>query len=56
MNHRRPNAPVSHCPACGGVVNKQIAAKQCSEAKHAATRRQQSRFCCDCGTELIPAR
>jgi ribosomal protein S27AE len=53
MNHRRRDAPVSHCPECGGVVNAQIAAKGCSESKHAAARRRQSKFCVDCGTQLV---
>jgi hypothetical protein len=53
MNHLRPNAPVVHCPDCGGVVNRNARGKQCDEAKHAASRRQQSTFCVDCGTQLI---
>jgi predicted RNA-binding Zn-ribbon protein involved in translation (DUF1610 family) len=53
MNHRRANAPVSHCPQCGGVVNKLVAIKQCSEAHHAAARRDRGIFCVDCGTQLI---
>lgn len=53
MNHRRRDAPVSHCPACGGVVNARIAVERCDEAKHAAARRRQSRFCVDCGTQLV---
>ena len=53
MNHRRANAPVSHCPQCGGVVNPKIAPQHCSEAKHATSRRQQATYCVDCGTQLI---
>jgi hypothetical protein len=53
MNHRRRDAPVSHCPECGGVVNARITAGRCDEAKHAAARRRQSTFCVDCGTQLV---
>lgn len=56
MNHRRSNAPVSHCPECGGVVNARIASEGCNETKHAAARRRQSRFCVDCGTQLVVLR
>jgi len=38
------------------VVNERIVAPDCDEAKHAAARRRQSRFCVDCGRELIVAR
>jgi hypothetical protein len=53
MNHRRGNAPVGHCPDCGGVVNAQITPEPCTDSKHSAARRRQSRFCVDCGTKLI---
>jgi rRNA maturation protein Nop10 len=53
MNHRRPDAPVSHCPQCGGVVNARIPAQACSTQKHDAARRRQSVFCVDCGTQLV---
>lgn len=56
MNHRRRDAPVSHCPECGGVVNGSLAVEGCSESKHAAARRRQSRFCVDCGTQLVASR
>lgn len=56
MNHRRSDAPVSHCPACGGVVNARVVSSACDETKHAAARRRQSRFCVDCGAELITQR
>ena len=55
MNHRRPNAPVGHCPQCGGVVNEAIRAQRCSEIEHAAARRRQSAFCVNCGARLIVA-
>ena len=53
LNHIRANAPISHCPECGQVVNSSIAARPCDDAKHARARRQQSAFCIDCGTQLI---
>jgi hypothetical protein len=53
MNHRRRDAPVSHCPQCGGVVNAQVASPPCSESKHAVARRRQSVFCVDCGKRLV---
>jgi hypothetical protein len=56
MNHRRADAPVSHCPQCGAVVNARVVSPACSEATHAAARRQQLTFCVHCGTRLISAR
>lgn len=53
MNHRRRDAPVGHCPACGGVVNAQLVVAVCSESKHASARRRQSTFCVDCGGQLV---
>jgi hypothetical protein len=53
MNHRRRDAPVGHCPQCGGTVNEAIRAQSCSEAEHAAARRRQSAFCVNCGAKLI---
>jgi len=56
MNHRRADAPVGHCPQCGDVVNARIRAQPCTEAQHAAARRQRSVFCVDCGARLIFSR
>jgi predicted RNA-binding Zn-ribbon protein involved in translation (DUF1610 family) len=53
VNHARSNAPVRHCPACGAVVNAQKVRSACEEAKHAAARRRQTRYCTDCGAQLI---
>jgi hypothetical protein len=53
MNHRRSEAPVGHCPECGGVVNARLAVTGCTEDKHAAARRRQSTFCVDCGSQLM---
>ena len=57
MNHRRRDAPVSHCPECGDVVNAGLrGAALCDGSKHAVRRRQGRTFCVDCGTRLISAR
>jgi ribosomal protein S27AE len=56
MNHRRRDAPVSHCPQCGGVVNAGLPHTPCDAQKHAAAVRQHRTFCVDCGTHLINAR
>jgi hypothetical protein len=56
MNHRRADAPVAHCPQCGGIVNDAIRPPQCSESEHAARRRRQLEYCVDCGTQLIVQR
>jgi hypothetical protein len=53
MNHRRRDAPVGHCPECGGVVNAAHSRQGCDDGKHAAARRRQARYCVDCGTQLI---
>jgi hypothetical protein len=56
MNHRRSNAPVGHCPQCGGVVNGELTAEPCNESKHSAARLRQSTFCVDCGVRLVVSR
>jgi hypothetical protein len=53
MNHRRSNAPVGHCPKCGGIVNAGFRTHSCSEVEHAAARRRQAVFCVHCGVQLI---
>jgi hypothetical protein len=53
LNHSRLNAPIGHCPQCGGVVNARIPARRCSESQHAAARRDRTAFCVDCGTQLV---
>lgn len=53
LNHRKTNAPVRCCPNCGAVVNDKIPIKQCSEQVHANRKMQQSKFCVDCGEQLI---
>jgi hypothetical protein len=57
MNHRRANAPVGHCPQCGGVVNGSVrATTPCSEDNHAAARKRQAAYCVHCGVMLIAPR
>jgi hypothetical protein len=53
LNHLRPNAPIRHCPQCGGTVNAARPASRCEVATHASRRKQQSNYCVDCGAELI---
>jgi predicted nucleic acid-binding Zn ribbon protein len=53
LNHRRAQPPVRHCPMCGALVNEHLAAPKCSEAHHAAERRQRATYCVACGTQLI---
>jgi len=55
-NHARSNSPVRNCPKCGGVVNRLLSVKKCSEAEHGAYRRHQYQYCVDCGDQLIAAR
>jgi NMD protein affecting ribosome stability and mRNA decay len=56
FNHRRADAPVRFCPLCGAVVNEAILMKECSEEKHAISRRGGTNYCVDCGEQLIRAR
>lgn len=56
MNHRRRDAPVGHCPQCGGVVNESVRAESCSEIQHASARRTHTAYCVHCGTQLIFSR
>jgi len=53
LNHLRPNAPIRHCPQCGGLVNENRARLRCEATTHATRRRQQSNYCIDCGDVLI---
>ena len=53
LNHLRPNAPIRHCPQCGGVVNESRAKAKCEAPIHATRRKQRSAYCIDCGDELI---
>ncbi len=53
FNHGRVNAPVRTCPMCGDVVNGTIPIKNCSEEEHAKRRKDRSKYCIDCGKQLI---
>jgi predicted RNA-binding Zn-ribbon protein involved in translation (DUF1610 family) len=53
FNHRRSDAPVHFCPMCGEVVNKGIHPRSCTEEKHAKSRREMTKYCVDCGEQLI---
>jgi len=53
FNHGRLNVPVRFCSMCGEMVNGEISNIGCSEEKHATTRRQMTKFCVDCGEQLI---
>ncbi len=54
LNHRRANAPVAHCPQCGGVVNQNLrGAARCDDAQHVQARRTFAAYCIHCGTQLI---
>ena len=53
FNHCRANVPVRFCPNCGEVVSEAIPAQKCSEDKHAQKRREQNKYCTDCGDQLI---
>jgi len=56
FNHRRANAPVRFCPICGAVVNEAILMRECSEEKHAISRREGTNYCVHCGEKLIQSR
>lgn len=56
LNHRRGNAPVRHCPQCGGVVNADVRLQSCVELDHAAARRKHAAYCINCGAQLIAPR
>ena len=53
FNHRRVNAPVRACPACGNVVNGFIPIKDCNEEEHAKSRKDGDKYCVNCGKQLI---
>jgi hypothetical protein len=52
LNHRRSDAPVRHCPSCGGVVNAKVTLGRCTAVRHDSQRRGGSIFCVDCGEQL----
>ena len=50
------NVPVRYCSMCGEVVNESIPEKVCSEDTHAISRRKGTKYCVDCGMQLIKSR
>jgi hypothetical protein len=56
LNHRRSDAPVRHCPDCGGVVNQHFHTSRCSDIEHDTARRRRLAFCVHCGSPLIRGR
>lgn len=55
FNHNRSDPSVGFCPSCGDVVNDRIAAKECTAQAHAGARMHRTRYCVDCGEQLIGA-
>ena len=53
VNHRRANAPVWHCPNCGGAGNGEGPTKNFHKDNHAKQRRQRNTFRLDCGKRFI---
>lgn len=53
LNHRRSDAPVGHCPDCGGLVNGSFHRVGCSDVDHDLARRQRSAYCVNCGVQLV---
>ena len=54
-NHRRSKETIQvrFCSMCGEVVNENIPKRKCSEEEHALKRRAMSKYCVDCGEQLI---
>jgi rRNA maturation protein Nop10 len=53
LNHRRIDPPVGFCPMCGTVVNENIPTRRCTEGQHGKRRREMTKYCVDCGRQLI---
>ena len=55
FNHRRTKEtiPVRFCSMCGEVVNEDIPKIKCNEEEHTLKRRAMSKYCVDCGEQLI---
>jgi hypothetical protein len=56
LNHRHSNPPVRFCSMCGEVVNERIPTQTCNEERHAETRAERSKYCVNCGEQLIRVR
>ena len=53
LNHRRTDAPVRNCPNCGEIVNGNVSIQMCTAEQHAQDRMRMSKFCVNCGEQLI---
>lgn len=53
LNHRRGDAQVRFCPMCGAVVNVNIPMIRCIGGKHGTRRLERTKYCVDCGRQLI---
>jgi hypothetical protein len=54
LNHRRANAPVAHCPQCGGIVNQSLRAPRAATIRtHSAARRTFAALLHHLRTQLI---
>ena len=53
LNHRRTNPPVRYCVDCGELLNGDLFPTECTEEDHAKRRRGRSKFCPNCGEQLI---
>lgn len=51
MNHGRANSLVNFCPSCGEKLRQPVQIR-CEDAAHRARRKEQSKFCHDCGKDL----
>jgi hypothetical protein len=55
-NHGNPSAPVRFCSMCGEIVNKNVPVKRCIKEKHDKSRLQRTKYCTDCGEQLVMGR
>jgi len=56
FNHSRTNVTVRFCSMCSEVVNDKIPTQVCEEKIHARKRRMRTKYCTDCGEQLIQAK
>jgi hypothetical protein len=56
MNHSHLSAPVRFCSLCGGIVNQNIHIRRCDKEKHDKSRLQRTKYCVDCGEQLVMGR
>lgn len=53
LKHRRSDGPLRFCVECGQVVNGKIPKRVCTEEEHAKRRLARSRYCPNCGEQLV---